>query len=77
MFQWNITVPPNTTATIYVPAKNAHDVTEGDTPAAEARGVKFLKMEEGRAVFSVGSGSYNFASLTDVPGTLALARSGK
>ncbi len=62
VFRWTITIPPNTTATIYVPAKDAHDVTEGDAPATQAHGVRFLKMEEGRAIFSVGSGSYHFAS---------------
>ena len=59
-FLWNVAVPPNTTATVYVPAKDAKTVTEGNRPAGEASGVRFLQMEGGAAVFSVGSGSYLF-----------------
>ena len=45
-FHWNITVPANTTATVYVPAKDAAAVTESGKPASEAEGVKFLRMEK-------------------------------
>jgi alpha-L-rhamnosidase len=61
-FTWNITVPPNTAATVHVPAKAATDVTESGRPAGKSGGVTFLRMVKGRAVFSVGSGSYEFGS---------------
>jgi alpha-L-rhamnosidase len=61
-FVWNIRVPPNTTATVHVPTKDAATVTEGGKPAATAIGVKFLRMEKGAAVFEVGSGSFKFSS---------------
>ncbi len=61
-FLWNVAVPPNTTATVYVPARDAKSVTEGNRPAAEASGVRFLRMDGGEAVFSVGSGTYTFRS---------------
>ena len=61
-FRWRVTVPANTTATIYVPAKDAAAVTESGKPAASARGVKLLRSESGRAVFEIGSGQYNFMS---------------
>ena len=61
-FQWHIVIPPNTTATVYVPAKDAKSVTEAGQPAAEAEGVKFLRMEVGTAVYEVGSGSYLFVA---------------
>ena len=61
-FHWNITVPANTTATVYVPAKDAAAVTESGKPAAEAEGVKFLRMENDRAVYQVAAGSYGFVS---------------
>lgn len=61
-FSLDVTVPANTTATVYVPAKNADAVTEGGVPASQASGVKFLKMENGAAVFSVESGRYSFAT---------------
>jgi alpha-L-rhamnosidase len=56
-FHWNITVPANTTATVYVPAKDAAAVTESGKAAAEAEGVKFLRMENDRAVYQVAAGS--------------------
>lgn len=61
-FDWTIDVPANTTATAYVPATDAKTVREGDVPAAEAPGVKFLRMEGDRAVFAVESGRYRFRS---------------
>ncbi|WP_329280015.1 hypothetical protein [Streptomyces sp. NBC_01451] len=35
-------------------------VTEGGGPVGKAKGVRFLRMENGAAVFEVGSGSYRF-----------------
>ena len=61
-FHWNITVPANTTATVYVPTKDAAAVTESGKAAAEAEGVKFLRMENDRAVYQVAAGTYQFSS---------------
>jgi alpha-L-rhamnosidase len=61
-FDWKITIPPNTTATVVVPAKDAAGVTESGKPAGEAEGVKFLRMENNTAVYAVGSGTYQFQS---------------
>ena len=58
----DITIPPNTTATVFVPAKAAAGVTESGKPAAQAEGVKFLRMENNAAVYAVGSGTYQFQS---------------
>ena len=58
----DLTIPVNTTATVYVPAKEAAGVTESGKPAAQAKGVKFLRMEDGSAVYEVGSGCYQFCS---------------
>ena len=62
-FLWTVAVPPNTTATVYVPANDASAVTEGNQPAGQAVGVRFLRMEGGASVYSVGSGTYAFRSL--------------
>jgi alpha-L-rhamnosidase len=37
-------------------------VTESGKPAAQAAGVKFLRMENNAAVYAVGSGAYQFQS---------------
>ncbi len=57
-----VTIPANTTATMYVPAEDANKVTESGKPAAKAEGVKFVRMENGAAVYAVGSGTYRFQS---------------
>jgi alpha-L-rhamnosidase len=57
-----VVVPANTTATVHVPAKNAEGVTESGKPAEKADGVKFLRMENGAAVYEIGSGCYRFSS---------------
>jgi alpha-L-rhamnosidase len=61
-FDWRITVPANTTATVYVPAKDVSHVTENEGFAENADKVTFLRMENAFAVFKVDSGSYAFSS---------------
>jgi alpha-L-rhamnosidase len=61
-FELNVTIPGNSTATLYVPARAAADVTERGKPATQARGVKFLRQEDKAAVFEIGSGEYSFQS---------------
>jgi alpha-L-rhamnosidase len=61
-FQLKVTVPVNTTATLYFPAQNASSVAEGGKPAPTAEGVKSLGNREGEMVFEVGSGDYEFAA---------------
>lgn len=62
VFHLRVTVPVNTTSMVYVPAENQLAVLESEILAENAEGVKFLRMEDGNAVFSVGSGTYQFAS---------------
>ena len=61
-FDWQITVPPNTTATVCVPAASLNDVTEGRSAAIKAKGVKSFRYENGRALFEVEAGNYHFTS---------------
>jgi alpha-L-rhamnosidase len=61
-FQWKITIPCNTTATVYIPATDQAQVTEGGKKASSSKGVKFVKMEGDYAVYQVGSGNYSFSS---------------
>ncbi len=61
-FKLDIEIPANTGATVYVPVKQAGLVTEGGVWAEKADGVQFLGMEDGAAVFEVGSGRYEFES---------------
>jgi alpha-L-rhamnosidase len=61
--QLEVTIPANTTATIYIPTKDEASVKESGKPAAKSKGVKFLRRENGTAVFEAGSGSYSFTSM--------------
>ena len=61
-FDWQIEVPVNTTATVYVPAESSNQVYENGVLAANVRDGKFLEMQSGCAVFNVGSGKYHFTS---------------
>ena len=61
-FHLTITIPANTTATVYLPVSDPASVKEGDQPATKAEGVHFLRVEHGRTLFEVGSGIYRFAS---------------
>lgn len=57
---YNVTVPANTTATLYMPVAEGMDVFEGAVPAAEAEGVEYVGTENGKAVYTLGSGCYEF-----------------
>ncbi len=58
----DVTIPPNTTATVYIPARDAAAVTESSHPASSAPGVRFLRMAGNCAVYEIGSGDYRFVS---------------
>jgi alpha-L-rhamnosidase len=59
-FRWQVIVPPNTRATLYLPARNIADVIESGRPASNAPGLKFLGQDGERLVFEVPSGQYEF-----------------
>jgi len=58
----NITVPPNTTATVWVPTGKGAAITESEIPAEKAAGVKLVRAVEGSAVYDLTSGTYRFRS---------------
>lgn len=61
-FKLKVAIPANSKATVYVPTSDPSSVTEGGKPAELSEGVKFLRYEDGYAVYEVGSGKYHFAS---------------
>lgn len=61
-FDWIITIPANTTATIYIPTQEKSEVIEGGQPVQDSEGVTFLRMQDGCAVFSIVAGSYAFST---------------
>ena len=65
-FEWDVVIPPNSTATIWVPAANG-EVREGGQPLAQREGIRLLGREGDRIVLAVGSGSYRFQSSLNGP----------
>ena len=61
-FTLRLEIPANTTATVYLPAHNAKEVWESNQSASRAAGVRFLRQETDRAVYEIGSGTYQFVS---------------
>ena len=56
----NVAVPPNTTATVYLPTQNPQSAKEGNVPLAKAQGIKRLRDEKGRCVLEIQPGQYTF-----------------
>jgi alpha-L-rhamnosidase len=60
---YRATVPGNTSATLYLPATPKDVVKENGKDASAAKGVSFVKYENGRAIYHLESGSYEFTSV--------------
>ncbi|MDR1135848.1 MAG: family 78 glycoside hydrolase catalytic domain [Clostridiales Family XIII bacterium] len=63
-FNYDFTIPANTTATVYIPTLDPANVTEGSEAAGEAEGVVFVSYDSElqRAEYEVASGAYSFSS---------------
>src|SRR4030042_2032490 len=60
-FVLDVTVPANTSATVYIPGTDPAAVREGGAPAASAEGVFFRGLEGGSGRYAGGSGRYEFS----------------
>jgi len=58
----NVTIPTNTTATVYLPAANVAAITESGQPATHSQDVQPVGMQGGDAVINIGSGDYHFVA---------------
>jgi alpha-L-rhamnosidase len=56
---WQVTIPPNTHAKLYVPALSVGEILESGRPAEKAEGLAFIRMENGFALFDAVSGEYH------------------
>lgn len=62
-FTMVVEVPVGSTSTIYVPAASAESVLESGKMINKNSGIAFSRMENGYAVFTSGSGKFNFESV--------------
>jgi alpha-L-rhamnosidase len=61
-FNWEVTIPVNTTARVYVSGNN---IMESGFAVEDAVGVTYMGNEDGTSVFEVESGDYKFGSTLD------------
>ena len=64
IFDLDVTIPGNTTATIWLPAPKDALLTEGWKRLSLRPDVRLIRRDSAWAVFEVGSGSYNFRATT-------------
>lgn len=58
----SVVIPENTNAIIYIPTTKLKSITANNKNINRIKEIKFLRSESQYAVYSVGSGSYNFKS---------------
>jgi alpha-L-rhamnosidase len=63
-FALDVEVPPNTTASVRVPAARIPAVTESGRPLAAVNGIAGARQDGDAVVVDVGSGRYAFISTT-------------
>jgi alpha-L-rhamnosidase len=63
LITWYVTIPANTKAELQIPASKPDDVKEGGKSIASTGGISFVKMENGNAIFELGSGTYSFTTI--------------
>jgi alpha-L-rhamnosidase len=66
-FSINLEIPPGATAMVFIPAQAAGDVSESGVTATKSRGVKFIRLENDRAIFEIASGKYQFTVSSQRP----------
>jgi len=60
--EWNIIIPANSSATIYIPAVSLAAVTESGQDLSKIEGIRSVKWENGSAIVQLGSGQFKFIS---------------
>ena len=59
-YNYNVTVPANTTATLVLPAIEGYELWEGDKEISEADGISDILESDGNVTMTLGSGTYSF-----------------
>jgi alpha-L-rhamnosidase len=60
-FTMDLTVPPNTSATLHLPAGNQRAINEAGHPLAQSAATTLVSLANGVATIDVGAGTYHFA----------------
>lgn len=59
-FEWKISIPANTSATVYIPANSIEEIVESGAAITTNKDIKFIKEDDGAVVLEVPSGNYTF-----------------
>jgi hypothetical protein len=62
---WKVTIPPNTSALVYLPVTDPEKVTESDRPVSASSSIRLSERESGRVGYEVQSGKYEFNFLIE------------
>lgn len=60
-FVYKVTVPVNTTAWVYLPGVDVELIQESGKPIKEKADIQFIRVENGRSIYEIGSGDYSFS----------------
>ncbi|MDG1897944.1 MAG: family 78 glycoside hydrolase catalytic domain, partial [Fuerstiella sp.] len=63
--RWRIVVPPNSTATAYVPSISPNQVRESGKRISESQGATLVELQQDTAIVKLGSGNYEFTTPFD------------
>lgn len=61
-FTLSVGIPPNTDATVWMPASDPADLSEGGEPLDEREGIEVIGREGDRVLLRIASGDYEFRS---------------
>ncbi|PSL36269.1 alpha-L-rhamnosidase [Planomicrobium soli] len=62
VFHYNVSIPANTTATVWLPASDLDVIKVDGQPAGSQDGVTITGHKDGKAILQIGSGEYVFES---------------
>ncbi len=65
-FSLEVEIPVNTLARISIPALAGSEITENGRPVSQVKEIRFLRREDGRAIFEIPSGRFRFASAAPI-----------
>lgn len=57
---YKTTIPPNTMATLYLPARGTSQITESGKALSQGNGISNISYADGRAQMTLNSGTYSF-----------------
>jgi alpha-L-rhamnosidase len=57
---FDVVIPPNTTATVYLPAESTDKITEGLKPLSSFKEIQVIGKEGDYVKLTIGSGKYRF-----------------